>query len=118
MNLMRRLCRDSPSERLGYQKDGILDIKKHKWFQVPLISSMIIDTTELLFRVSTGTVSSAELCRLLFARQFIARVIRPTLTGAPTVPCDGILLMKTGLGLLPSPYRLQMRRVDGTRSFD
>ena len=36
VNLMRRLCRDNPSERLGYQKDGILDIKKHKWFQVPL----------------------------------------------------------------------------------
>ena len=30
---MKRLCRDSPAERLGYQKDGIMDIKKHKWFQ-------------------------------------------------------------------------------------
>ena len=31
---MKRFCRDNPAERLGYQKDGIADIKKHKWFQV------------------------------------------------------------------------------------
>lgn len=30
-NLIRRLCRDSPTERLGYQKDGLHDIKKHKY---------------------------------------------------------------------------------------
>ena len=29
-NLVRRLCRDSPTERLGNQKDGLHDIKKHK----------------------------------------------------------------------------------------
>ena len=28
--LIKRLCRDTPAERLGYQKNGILDIKKHK----------------------------------------------------------------------------------------
>lgn len=33
VSLMRRLCRDNPSERLGYQKGGFADIKKHKWFQ-------------------------------------------------------------------------------------
>ncbi|XP_020911270.1 cGMP-dependent protein kinase 1 [Exaiptasia diaphana] len=32
-NLIKRLCRDNPVERLGYQKDGLSDIKKHKWFQ-------------------------------------------------------------------------------------
>ncbi|EEB19945.1 cGMP-dependent protein kinase, isozyme, putative [Pediculus humanus corporis] len=32
-SLIKRLCRDSPSERLGYQRGGIQDIKKHKWFQ-------------------------------------------------------------------------------------
>ena len=32
--IMKRFCRDNPVERLGYQKDGVLDIKKHKWFQV------------------------------------------------------------------------------------
>jgi len=29
-NLIRRLCRESPTERLGYQKDGLTDVKKHK----------------------------------------------------------------------------------------
>ena len=32
--IMKRFCRENPAERLGYQKDGIKDIKKHKWFQV------------------------------------------------------------------------------------
>lgn len=32
--IMKRFCREIPAERLGYQKDGIMDIKKHKWFQV------------------------------------------------------------------------------------
>ncbi|CAG9832514.1 unnamed protein product [Diabrotica balteata] len=30
--LIKRLCRDNPAERLGYQKGGISDIQKHKWF--------------------------------------------------------------------------------------
>ncbi|KAI9577962.1 cGMP-dependent protein kinase, isozyme 1 isoform X1 [Glossina fuscipes] len=32
IQLIKKLCRDSPVERLGYQKGGIQDIKKHKWF--------------------------------------------------------------------------------------
>ncbi|KAG5894030.1 hypothetical protein JTB14_018133 [Gonioctena quinquepunctata] len=32
-SLIKKLCRDLPSERLGCQRGGILDIKKHKWFQ-------------------------------------------------------------------------------------
>ncbi|ESO87373.1 hypothetical protein LOTGIDRAFT_127769 [Lottia gigantea] len=31
--LIKKLCRDAPVERLGYGKNGITDIKKHKWFQ-------------------------------------------------------------------------------------
>lgn len=31
ISLIKRLCRDGPTERLGYQKGGIQDIKKHKW---------------------------------------------------------------------------------------
>lgn len=31
-NLIKKLCRDNLSERLGYQKGGISDIMKHKWF--------------------------------------------------------------------------------------
>ncbi|XP_075996246.1 cGMP-dependent protein kinase 1-like [Genypterus blacodes] len=32
-NLIKRLCRDNPSERLGNQKNGLKDIQKHKWFE-------------------------------------------------------------------------------------
>ncbi|XP_052250111.1 cGMP-dependent protein kinase, isozyme 1-like isoform X2 [Dreissena polymorpha] len=31
--LIKKLCRDNPTERLGYGKNGIIDIKKNKWFQ-------------------------------------------------------------------------------------
>lgn len=29
-NLIKKLCQDNPIDRLGYQKDGLSDIKKHK----------------------------------------------------------------------------------------
>ncbi|XP_049819329.1 cGMP-dependent protein kinase, isozyme 1-like isoform X2 [Aethina tumida] len=32
-SLIKKLCRDAPSERLGYQRGGVQDIKKHKWYQ-------------------------------------------------------------------------------------
>lgn len=32
MALIKKLCRDNPAERIGYQKGGIKDIQKHKWF--------------------------------------------------------------------------------------
>ncbi|XP_013793218.2 cGMP-dependent protein kinase 1-like [Limulus polyphemus] len=32
MALIKKLCRDNHAERLGYQKGGIKDIQKHKWF--------------------------------------------------------------------------------------
>ncbi|XP_044153912.1 cGMP-dependent protein kinase 2-like [Bufo gargarizans] len=32
-DLIRRLCRINPAERLGNRKNGISDIRKHKWFQ-------------------------------------------------------------------------------------
>ncbi|XP_057675111.1 cGMP-dependent protein kinase 1-like [Corythoichthys intestinalis] len=32
-SLIKRLCRDNPSERLGNQKNGVKDIQKHKWFE-------------------------------------------------------------------------------------
>ncbi|XP_043207719.1 cGMP-dependent protein kinase, isozyme 1-like [Amphibalanus amphitrite] len=31
--LIKRLCRDVPTERLGYQRNGVEDIRKHRWFQ-------------------------------------------------------------------------------------
>lgn len=30
--LIKKLCRDNPSERLGYQRGGIQEIQKHKYF--------------------------------------------------------------------------------------
>ena len=32
-HLVHKLCKDSPAERLGYQKHGLKDIKMHRWFQ-------------------------------------------------------------------------------------
>merc|ERR1719223_2573817 len=32
-HLVKKLCRDNPAERIGYQRDGLRDIKKHKWYQ-------------------------------------------------------------------------------------
>jgi len=29
-NLIKKLCRDNPAERLGYQRGGISEIQKHK----------------------------------------------------------------------------------------
>ncbi|GIY09501.1 hypothetical protein CEXT_454211 [Caerostris extrusa] len=31
-NLIKKLCRDNPAERIGYQKGGIKELQKHKWF--------------------------------------------------------------------------------------
>ncbi|XP_026885449.1 cGMP-dependent protein kinase 2 [Electrophorus electricus] len=31
-DLIRKLCKQNPSERLGNMKNGIADIKKHRWF--------------------------------------------------------------------------------------
>jgi len=33
VTLMKRFCKENPVERIGYQKDGVHDIKKHRWFQ-------------------------------------------------------------------------------------
>jgi len=33
ITIIKRFCRESPAERLGYQKNGIDDIKSHRWFQ-------------------------------------------------------------------------------------
>ncbi|XP_076067395.1 cGMP-dependent protein kinase for isoform X2 [Oratosquilla oratoria] len=33
MALIKRLCRDNPAERLGYQRGGIKDIQKNNWFE-------------------------------------------------------------------------------------
>ncbi|XP_060950841.1 cGMP-dependent protein kinase 1-like [Limanda limanda] len=32
-SLIKKLCRDNPSERLGNLKNGVKDIQKHKWFE-------------------------------------------------------------------------------------
>lgn len=32
--LIKKLCRDNPAERLGYQKGGISEIQKHKYVTI------------------------------------------------------------------------------------
>ncbi|XP_031617162.1 cGMP-dependent protein kinase 1 isoform X2 [Contarinia nasturtii] len=32
-HLIKGLCRQTPTDRLGYQKKGIADVKKHAWFE-------------------------------------------------------------------------------------
>lgn len=32
-SMVKSLCRQEPSERIGYQKAGVNDIRKHRWFQ-------------------------------------------------------------------------------------
>ena len=32
-SLIKALCRQDPSERIGYQRNGVNDIRKHRWFQ-------------------------------------------------------------------------------------
>ncbi|EEB10042.1 cAMP-dependent protein kinase catalytic subunit, putative [Pediculus humanus corporis] len=31
--LIKKLCKRAPAERLGFQREGVTDIKKHRWFQ-------------------------------------------------------------------------------------
>lgn len=31
-SLIKKLCRENPAERLGYQKGGVDEIKRHRWF--------------------------------------------------------------------------------------
>ena len=33
-SIIKALCRQDPSERIGYQRSGLADIRKHRWFQV------------------------------------------------------------------------------------
>jgi len=32
-SMVKALCRQDPSERIGYQRAGVADIRKHRWFQ-------------------------------------------------------------------------------------
>lgn len=32
-NLIKKLCRETPSDRLGFGRGGIREIQKHKWFE-------------------------------------------------------------------------------------
>jgi len=32
-SIIKALCRQDPSERIGYQRSGLADIRKHRWFQ-------------------------------------------------------------------------------------
>ena len=58
--LIKKLCRDNPAERLGYQKGGIRDIQKHK--SVSQISLFIFFKKKSL--LSTSFLSLSLFCHL------------------------------------------------------
>ena len=72
---MKRFCRDNPAERLGYQKDGIVDIKKHKWFQVRSGNSDRGNVITSMFFVTSGFR--------------LGRATGPELGPAPASNCGG-----------------------------
>ena len=41
-SFIKSLCRQDPSERVGYQRAGVADIRKHRWFQVWLVFNTIV----------------------------------------------------------------------------
>jgi hypothetical protein len=56
-SLIKRLCRDAPTERLGYQRGGIQDIKKHKWVHtLQYMNEFSPDGTPFIVSVSSLTV--------------------------------------------------------------
>ena len=44
ITIIRKFCRENPTERLGYQKDGINDVKKHRYE----IHNLVNDRTSIL----------------------------------------------------------------------
>merc|ERR1712204_166180 len=77
ITIIRKFCRENPTERLGYQKDGIQDIKKHRWYQgfdwegleartlsppiVPKIKDHRVKTAARRYQPSSRTASKGEL---------------------------------------------------------
>lgn len=73
VSLIKRLCRDVPTERLGYQRGGIQDIKKHKYSSHLLVSGSMIQTLLILLfvdgsKASTGKASPTKRSNLLCNR--------------------------------------------------
>lgn len=88
--LIKKLCRDNPAERLGYQRGGIQDIQKHKWVETRFII-LIIETAEKLttrisstlldgLTVSTGKDCEHEHFNLQFCLKSTTSSTRRTLT--------------------------------------
>ncbi|KAF3701701.1 cGMP-dependent protein kinase 1 [Channa argus] len=55
-NLIKRLCRDNPSERLGNQKNGLKDVQKHKWFEGFNWDGLRRGTTDPPFKPTVGNL--------------------------------------------------------------
>ena len=45
--IIRHLAKEFPSERLGNGRNGVNDIRRHKWFQVSFIAIFITETVTL-----------------------------------------------------------------------
>ncbi|KAF8763948.1 cGMP-dependent protein kinase like protein [Argiope bruennichi] len=74
--LIKRLCRDNPAERIGYQKGGIQELQKHKWFDgfyydglrtrtlVPPIIPQLVEVLCMKKRLALVTCRDLECCCL------------------------------------------------------
>lgn len=75
VQLIKKLCRDVPVERLGYQKGGIQDIKKHKYNILNVYDCILVILTFGNFKVVFGirlgwpavTITHSSFCETNFS---------------------------------------------------
>ena len=59
--IIRHLAKEFPSERLGNGRNGVNDIRRHKWFQVSSITTFITDSqTYAKSFINTCTLDSND----------------------------------------------------------
>ncbi|KAJ8969234.1 hypothetical protein NQ317_002190 [Molorchus minor] len=74
MALIKKLCRDNPAERLGYQKGGISDIQKHN--NLPVCRKIKL---KVVRRIQLGRTRKPYLNATRYYQKFFMSPILPTL---------------------------------------